>query len=164
MAETEHGNGTPLEESIEAARTVLSEYDKYLGTNETATRTVVIDPVLTALGWDVRKPERVRLEHRANGNKLDYVLLSTNGGILAVVEAKPAGSGLDKDRKQASGYAAEVGARYAVVTNGGRWEAWEMVSQKPRQQTVLVEVNLTTGEVAEIALTLAPLHRDVLGI
>ena len=143
---------------------MLSEHDEYLGTNETATRTVVIDPVLTALGWDVRKPDRVRLEHRANGNKLDYALLSTDERILAVVEAKPAASGLDKDRKQASGYATEVGARYAVLTNGGRWEAWEMISQRPRKETVLVEVNLTTGDVAEIASKLAPLHRNVLGM
>ena len=164
MAETQHGSGTTLEKRIKAARKVLTEYHEYLRNNETATRTVVIDPVLTALGWDVTNPARVQLEQRANGNKMDYVLLLRSEGILAVVEAKPAGSGLDRDRKQASGYATEVGARYAVLTNGGRWEAWEMVSLKPRRESVIVEANLTTGEVAEIASTLRRLHRDVLGM
>ena len=122
-----------------------------------------IDGVLTALGWDIKDPARVRLEHRANGNKVDYVLMSSAGEFLAVVEAKPADTGpKEMDRRQASGYATEIGARYAVLTNGGRWEAWEMVQKKPRKDSIVVEVNLTTGEIAEIASTLGKLHRDVL--
>lgn len=163
MAETEHGNDAALEQGIQAARQVLIEYDEYLHNNETATRTVVIDPLLTALGWDVTKPARVKLEQRFNGNKLDYVLLRDEG-ILAVVEAKPVGSALDRERKQASGYATEVGARYAVLTNGGRWEAWELLAQKPRREGVIVETNLTTGEIPAIASTLRRLHRDELGV
>ena len=153
-----------LEESIKEARRVLTNHDKYLRGNETATRALVIDGVLTALGWDIKDPAQVRLEHRANGNKVDYVLVSSAGAFLGVVEAKPADSGpKDADRRQASGYATEIGARYAVLTNGGRWEAWEMVQQQPRRESVVVEVNLGTGEIAEIVSTLRKLHRDTLG-
>ena len=119
--------------------------------------------MLTALGWDIKDPARVWLEHRVNGNKMDYILRSSSGESLAVVEAKPLGSGQkDTERRQASGYATEIGARYAVLTNGGRWEAWEMVQQKPRKDCVLVEVHLATGKIAEIAATLEKLHRDIL--
>ena len=163
MTEEEVGQDKALERSIEVARQVLSDYDEYLRHNETATRTVVIDPVLCALGWDVTNPALVQLELRFNGNKTDYVLFRGDKTILAVVEAKPAGSGLEKDRKQASGYAAEVAAPFAVLTNGGRWEAWGMHSSKRRSENVFVEVNLTTGEVAKLALTLRRLHNDVLG-
>ena len=162
MVIVENNREESLIRKIESARTVLSNYNDYLKNNETATRTVVIDPVLTALEWDVTQPEYVQLEYRANGNKIDYVLLREDN-ILAVVEAKPAGSALDKDRKQASGYATEVGAQYAVLTNGGRWEAWEMVPGKPRKESVIVEANLTTGEISAIASALQPLMRDVLG-
>ena len=94
---------------------------------------------------------------------MDYVLRLSSGDFLAVAEAKPADSGpKDADRRQASGYATEIGARYAVLTNGGRWEAWEMAQQKPRKDCIVVEVHLTTGETAEIAATLEKLHRDVL--
>ena len=159
MAETEDWNRAPLEEIIAEARRVLTEHAEYLRGNETATRALVIDGVLTALGWDIKDPAWVRLEH----NKVDYVLLSSSGESLAVVEAKPADSGQkDMDRRQASGYATEIGARYAVLTNGGRWEAWEMVQRKPRKESIVVEVNLTTGEIADIASTLGKLHRDVL--
>ena len=143
---------------------MLKEHHGYLSANETATRVVVIDRILAALGWDVRDPELVRLEHRANGSKVDYVFLSSpNGSPLAIVEAKAADSGSkDTDRRQASGYATEIGARYAVLTNGGRWEAWDMVQQKPRKDSMFVSVHLTTGEIAEIASDLRSLDRVTL--
>ena len=146
------------------ARRVLNEHYDYLCGNETRTRALVIDAVLTALGWDIKDPARVWLEHRTNGSKLDYVLLSSPSHVLAVVEAKAADTGpKDTDRRQASGYAVEIGARYAVLTNGGRWEAWEMVPQQPRKDSIFVEVNLTTGEIGELASTLGKLHWEVLG-
>ena len=163
MGETADERRAPLEESITEARRVLTEHHEYLSGNETRTRALVIDEVLTALGWNIKDPARVWLEHRANGNKMDYVLRSSSGQFLAVVEAKPADSGAkDTDRRQASGYATEIGACYAVLTNGGRWEAWEMVQQRPRKDCLVVEVHLTTGEIAEVAATLGKLHRDVL--
>lgn len=152
-----------LEDCIENVRSLLREHHEYLRSNEMATRIVVIDPVLTALGWNVRSPESVKLEHKHNGSKIDYVLMEGDGSVLAVVEAKPSDSALDKDRKQASGYAAEVAARYAILTNGWRWEAWEMVSSKPRNDNVIVETNLATGDVAKIASKLRELDREVLG-
>ena len=159
----EDGTRALLEESIKEARKVLTEHDEYLRGNETATRALVIDGVLTALGWDIKDPARVRLEYRVDGNKVDYILVSSAGASLGVVEAKSAYSGLKgTDRRQASGYATEIGARYAVLTNGGRWEAWEMGQQKTRREIMVVEVHLTTGEIAEIASTLRKLHRDTL--
>ena len=50
------GTGARLEESIKEARRVLTEHDEYLRGNETATRALVIDRVLTALGWDITDP------------------------------------------------------------------------------------------------------------
>ena len=152
-----------LEKCIKQARRVLTVHYKYLNGNETRTRVLVIDDVLTALGWGVKDPARVWLEHRVNGNKMDYILRSSSDEALAIVEAKALGSGpKDTDRRQASGYATEIGARYAVLTNGGRWEAWEMAPRTPRKDSVLVEVHLATGEIADIAVKLERLHRDVL--
>ena len=165
MAETEDAKSAPLEKSIAAARRILKEHYEYLAGNETATRVVVIDRVLTALGWDVRDPAQVWLEHRANGSKVDYVLLSSSREPppLAIVEAKAADSGpKDMYRRQASGYATETGARYAVLTNGGRWEAWEMAQGKPRKESMFVAVHLTTGEIAEVASKLGKLRQEAL--
>lgn len=152
-----------LEECIEEIRGPLNEHHEYLYSNETATRVVVIDPILTALGWNVRNPSYVKLEHKHNGSQIDYILLGGDGGILAVVEAKPTGSDLNKHRRQASGYAVEVAARYAILTNGARWEAWEIVASSPRLENIVVETNLATGSVKEIASNLSLLNRAVLG-
>ena len=163
MVEMENGTRALLEESIKETRRVLTEHDEYLRGNETATRALIIDGVLTALGWDIKDPARVRLEYRTDRDRVDYILVSSAGAFLGVVEAKSAYSGLKgTDRRQASGYATEIGARYAVLTNGGRWEAWEMGQQKPRRDSIFVEVHVTTGKIAEIASTLRKLHRDAL--
>ena len=151
-------------DSIEEARRVLTAHHDYLKGNETRTRALVIDNVLTALGWDIKDPARVRLEEGANGNRMDYVLRSSSGGPLAIVEAKPWYSGsTDAARRQASGYAVEIGARYTVFTNGGRWEAWKIVPGTPRKKSMLVELNLTTGDIPELAAKLVGLSHDVLG-
>ena len=163
LADVSGGVKVNLEASIVEARRVLQAHYAYLRGNETATRALVIDPLLGGLGWDVRDPERVRLEHRVNGNKVDYVLVSAAGEFVAVVEAKPADAGTKgKDQRDASGYATEVGAPYAVLTNGGRWEAWGMAGT-PRKDNILFEVNLSTGDVADIAVKLASIAREALG-
>ena len=152
-----------IHKAVAEARRVLQEHEEYLRGNETRTRALVIDEVLCGLGWEIRDPARVWLEHRCNGNAMDYVLLSGSGQFMAVVEAKPADSGpKDKDRRQASGYAQEIGATYAILTNGGRWEAWKMVPGTPRRESVFVEVHLTTGEIGEIASELGKLQRSAL--
>lgn len=155
---------TQIEESIKEARRILTAHNDYLKGNETRTRALVIDDVLTALGWDIKNPTHVWLEERSNGNFMDYVLRPSSDGPLAVVEAKPVGSGAkDADRRQASGYATEIGAPYAVLTNGGRWEAWKMVPGTPRKESILVEANLTTGDIPELAAELEKLSQGVLG-
>ena len=97
----EDGTGALLEETIKEARRVLTELNEYLRGNETATRALVIDGVLTALGWDIKDPARVRLEHRSHGNKVDYVLVSSAGAFLAVVEAKACGFGAEGNGSEA---------------------------------------------------------------
>ena len=163
MAETASRRAR-IEEGIKEARRVLAAHYDYLKGNETRTRALVIDDVLTALGWDIKDPARVWLEERVNGNWMDYVLWSSSERPLAVVEAKSVGSGAkDGDRRQASGYAAEIGAPYTVLTNGGRWEAWEIVPGTPRKNSTFVEVHLATGDIPKLAVELEKLSQGVLG-
>ena len=152
-----------LENEVNRVRSVVDRHRRYLDESEQRTRVVLIDPILLQLGWNVTDPERVRLEVRANGNVIDYVL--SKGGIhdYAVVEAKSSRAGVDAHRKQATGYAMEIGARYALVTNGLRWEAWELKPGSPRKENVVAEVNIMTGEVSAVARSLQKLSYDGLG-
>ena len=164
MADEIQADNPTLEATIKRASRALTEHNDYLRGNETATRALIIDVVLGGLGWDIRNPERVRLEHRVNGNnKVDYALFSAPSKILAVVEAKAVDVALSgRNRRDATGYAVDVGAHYAVLTNGGRWEAWAM-EPGPRKENIFVEVNLTTGDVSDIAESLRRLSRSELG-
>ena len=82
MADETQRESATLEASIDRARRVLVAHHDYLRGNEMATRALVIDVVLDGLGWNIRNPERVRLEHRVNGkHQVDYALVSTAGGV-----------------------------------------------------------------------------------
>ena len=142
------------------ARQRLSENDEYVGEKETRTRVIIIDGILWHLGWDVADPKLVQMELGSNGSTIDYVLIGKEREFLGVVEAKRSKEALNSGhRRQASGYAVELGARFAVLTNGARWEAWEMNPGRARKDTVIVEVNITTGDLSNIAVEMMRIHR-----
>lgn len=152
-----------LKKELGRVRSAIERYREYLDENEWRTRIFLIDPILVQLGWNVMDPDRVQLEVKANGNRIDYVLSKEGIKNYAVVEAKKSGAGLAADRKQATGYAVEIGARYVLLTNGLRWEAWEVKSGSPRKNSTIAEINVTTGDVGKIANSLQRLSYDALG-
>lgn len=153
-----------LEKAIEIARERLSTHSEYLNGHETRTRVLVVDELLRGLGWEVTNPEQVLLEHNVNGNFIDYVLVRKGGANIAIVESKSIGQALKKEyRRSASGYAVELGTRYAVLTNGARWEAWELISESPRKENLFIEEHINTGDIPKIASRLMKLHCQELG-
>ena len=100
------------------------------------------------------------MEVGSNGNEIDYVLIRESGEYFAVVEAKRSKEGLSgAHRRQASGYAVELGVSFAILTNGSRWEAWEVNSRTARKKAMIVETNITTGDTIEIANDMMGIHR-----
>lgn len=81
-----------LKEVIEELQRMIDTRNNYLLGKERCTRQVLIDPLLGALGWNVSDPSAVYLEH----NKMDYALMSDTR-LVAVIEAKPLGSSLEKE-------------------------------------------------------------------
>ena len=98
---------------------------EYLARNEVPTRQLLIDPLLRALGWDIEDTSRVSLEHSSGRGRMDYALIVA-GRLRVAVEAKRYGVELTGEmRDQAYGYARLSGSKYAVVTNGNRWEVFD---------------------------------------
>ncbi len=63
-----------LEACIEDLRRQLEKH-RLSGLKEYPTRTIFIDPLLGALGWDVRDPDSVQLEYPTiDGKAVDYAL------------------------------------------------------------------------------------------
>ena len=102
----------------------LSDHDDRIGEEET--KAILIDPVLTALGWRVDELQDVRREYRAKSqdNPVDYALLAF-GKPRLFVEAKALSSALDrKSASQLLGYAAVVGVGWCLLTNGDEYRLY----------------------------------------
>jgi len=134
---------------------------------ETPTRTIVIDPLLEALGWDVRDPDEVQLEYpTVDGKSVDYALKINKKPVL-LVEAKPLGDSLTdvKAITQVVGYAANDGVDWCVLTNGVKWQVYRSVEKCPAPEKLMFEVPLDPNDsggmqVHQLASQLWRISRD----
>ncbi|GAB6184944.1 hypothetical protein [Thermopirellula anaerolimosa] len=114
------------------------------GLKETPTRTILIDPLLQALGWDVRDPDEVELEYpTVDGKSVDYALKLNKNPVL-LVEAKALGDALEyvKAVTQVVGYAANNGIAWCILTNGILWRVYRSMEQCPAPEKLMFEVNI----------------------
>lgn len=151
---------------IEAIQTKLDTLRKR-ALKETPTRTIIIDPLLEALGWDVRDPDEVWLEYPTVDNKfVDYALLINRKPTL-LVEAKALDDPLNdvKGITQVVGYAANDGIVWCVLTNGILWKVYRSVEQCPAPDKLMFELSLDprigeTAPIEQIAQQLWRLSRE----
>ncbi len=132
-----------LKEVIEELQGMIETRNNYLLGKERRTRQVLIDPLLGALGWDVSDPGAVYIEH----NWMDYALMSNatpDAVPVTVIEAKPLGESLEKKAiTQAIAYAIENNIPYIIVTNGDRWEMYEVLKPGTMKDKTMMEFQLS---------------------
>ena len=104
----------------------VSEVAEY-STDETRTKSYLVEPLLEILGYNCRDPRDVEFEYTADvagrkGEKVDYALMR-EGKPVVLVEAKGRGSPLGKGEiEQLQRYFPhEPSAKIAVLTDGVRW-------------------------------------------
>lgn len=132
----------------------------YIAGHETRTRQYLIDPVLTALGWDVLDPGLVVLEASAQTGWSDYAL-QPQSDVALVVEAKRLGSRLDGyPVQQALRYARWFGARRAVVTDGDTWHLFNVGGLMLERAATLMQVRLSVDDYRMAAVGLSHMARD----
>ncbi len=128
---------------IETVRQKLPAWRRHC-LKETPTRTIVIDPLLEALGWDVRDPDEVQLEYpTVDGKSVDYALKLNRKPVL-LVEAKALDDPLDdvKATTQVVGYAANDGIVWCILTNGIKWRVYRSIEKCPAPDKLMYEVSL----------------------
>lgn len=142
-----------LQQRMQAHGTILREY-------ETRTRMALIDPLLTALGWETNDPSVVIPEYKVSDGWADYALLRPDGHPAAVIEAKKLGTVLDaKSRRQMLNYANESGIEYAGLTDGNNWELYKVFQPGPLEERQILEVSIAAAREHESALRLLVLWR-----
>ena len=131
-----------------------------IGSNEIRTRTALVDPLLNALGWDTTNPAMVIPEYAAGSGTADYALLRVapdgNTPVIAFIEAKRLHEPLENHRAQMLTYANMTGVKYAGLTNGDRWELYEVFKEAPLHERRILDVSIRREPAFDCAVKFLP--------
>ena len=118
------GRSTCLHAALRRVAEKTTESGTPQDLNELETRVHLIDPILGALGYSSFESVRRGVPIPGNRKELDYLL--TAGDVRVVVEAKALRSNLGAPEAiQIVEYCAVLGVRWALLTNGLRWEIFD---------------------------------------
>ena len=149
----------PLVTVIETLKDRIHAQGATLRENETRTRMALIDPLLSVLGWDTSDPTVVTPEYNVSGRWADYALLGPDGKPAATVEAKKLGEPLEPHRMQMLNYSNASGVAYAGLTDGDRWELYEVFRRGQLEERRILDVSITSTPLHRCALELLLLWR-----
>ena len=130
-----------VEAAIRRVRKQLADYDRDnygWSYNETATRYILIDPVLRALGWDIYDLDQCSVEWAMPPDKpigrADYVLGNSLDENVIVIEAKRMDVAVGGEPRgfenKLAGYTKGMSTGVAVLTNGLVWRLYELDSTR----------------------------------
>lgn len=135
---------------IETLKGRIGDYGQQLQANETRTRMALIDPLLTALGWDVTDPAMVTPEFDVAGRRAGYALLNASRHPAVTIEARKLGDSLEAHRMEMLRCSNALGVPLAGITDGSRWELYDVF--KPG--------GLTDQRLLELSIAAAPAHHS----
>jgi len=119
-----------------------------LSLSEADTRAYLVDPVLRILGYETVGDLRREVSVPATKESLDYALL-VDGKPHVIVEAKPVQQGVaDQHAAQCVQYAAVLGVRWCLVTNGRQWALYDAYAKVALAEKRIIEVRLDTDDAA----------------
>lgn len=140
-----------LEETVNKTVLLIQRFrDRDLG--EQNTKASLIDPILDALGWDIRDPDEVHREYKPTSKDcpVDYALALLRKPRL-FVEAKGLGETLS-DRKwiaQVLGYAIVAGVEWCVLTDGDEYRIYNATAAVDAEEKLLCKIKLSEASAGE---------------
>jgi predicted transport protein len=152
-----------LAQAVEKALQTAAKL-KASGGNEANTKALLVEPMLSALGWDTTDVDQVEREYRVyDKTALDYAL-KIDGELRLFVEAKAVGKQLDDKAfiSQTVNYANNEGVVWCVLTNGLAYRVYKTNEPVAMEDKPLFEVDLTEGSTSEVAQALQLLGCDAL--
>jgi hypothetical protein len=152
---------TKLHEAVKLVISKVKRFqDRSLG--EQNTKASLVEPILEALGWDVRDPDEVHREFKptTRDSPVDYALSILRKPRL-FVEAKGLGETLS-DRKwiaQVLGYATVAGVEWCVLSDGDEYRLYNATAPLDAEEKLFCSVRLSADSVDEIVRTLVLISR-----
>lgn len=152
--------GTLVDTIVSVAAKARRFGERRLG--EQNTKASLVEPVLEALGWDIRDPDEVHREFRPMGrdSPVDYALKLMRKPRL-FLEAKGLGETLSDRRwiAQVLGYATVAGVEWCVLTDGDEYRFYNASAPIDAEEKMFCRVKLTEGKEAEAAKALDLMSR-----
>ena len=145
----------------EVKQKIHSHIDE-LSQNENRTKTVLIEPVLNVLGWNVTDPNVVKIEYETNqytNERVDYALFN-DSKPLVVIEAKKLNGIRTKHASDIVNYANFKGIQFAILTDGDVWEMYDVFKVKELRERKVLDVQLSSIHSASCALSLLLIWRS----
>jgi len=143
------------------SKKILSSRGRNIG--EQNTKATLIDPVLEALGWNIRDWDEVHREFKAKpkDNPVDYALKLLRKPRL-LIEAKGLGENLC-DRKwiiQILGYATANGVEWCLLTDGDEYRLYKASAPVDAEEKLFRSVKLAEGDIDAAVSLLTPISRE----
>lgn len=123
---------------------------------EEATKTSIIMPFFSLLGYDVFNPEEFMPEFTADvgikkGEKVDYAILS-NGEPTILIECKWIGEPLEKHDSQLFRYFGTSKAKFAILTNGQIYRFYTDLDESNKMdETPFLEIDILDIKETQVA-------------
>ena len=131
--------------------------------NEETTKTSFIEPVIEALGWDVRDFEEVSKEylHSKDDNPVDYAFMLL-GEPQFFLEAKGLGKNLDEPMplRQVLNYANNAGVIWCVLSNGDEYRFYKSTEPVAAAKKMFCVVKLSQDPPEHVARVLRLLAKS----
>ena len=136
-----------LESEIARALEIMGHVrDRPEGLNEADTKAAFIDPILSALGWELRDPFSVsqQYRHKPQDNPVDYALFILRAPAM-FVEAKALNRDLSDYKwiSQTLAYANAAGVEWCVLTNGDEYRIYNTFAKAEAEKKVFRRVRLS---------------------
>lgn len=137
-------------------------------TTEEATKTSIIMPFFSLLGYDVFNPQEFLPEFTADvgikkGEKVDYAIMQ-DGQPIILIEAKWAGEPLEKHDSQLFRYFGTTKAKFAILTNGIIYRFYTDLSEPNKMdETPFLEINILDIK-DNLVPELKKFHKDVFNV
>ena len=138
---------------IATLRERIDSHQVALRRNEALTRSVLIDPLLRALGWDMGNPAHIIPEYpirSAPKKKADYALFAGSTDPTIIVEAKSLGAALSEAALQALHYCNADGYKYFAVTDGSQWTLYETFREAALDEKSVVRFDLRSDSPVDV--------------
>ena len=147
---------------IETIQNRIREHGQLLRGHKTRTRTALIDPLLTALGWDVADPEFILAEDVGNG-AVEYLLFRETDNPVAAITTVGLGDDIDPHRQGIFSTFEESKDLYYCLTDGDHWELYDAIRPLTPQIKAIMDINVATTSAPQCAKQVLKLAKSNLG-